>query len=324
MPTTPNIVLQVPNTGDQRDVWGQNAVNPNSTAIDGFFGGVVSVALSNVPYSLSAPAGSVAPSAGPFESQNAIIQLTGTLTADVTITLPLPGRQTIANFTTPAADQVVILRAAGVGQVVGIPDGAVTEVYNDGTNVRFLHGFGVWPGKQEFLAGFSVVPRWISQSTTPPYLLADGSIYNISAFPNLAKRFQSAFGGNGFTTFGVPDLRGRLPIMMDLGAGRITTAGSGIDGNTIGAVGGEQAHALTAVENGPHNHAITDPGHNHTFSGLVAGGQVQAGGGTSGIANTTVTVSTNPTGISIQNSGNGNAHNNVQPAQMTGIWLIKT
>ena len=54
--------------------------------------------------------------------------------------------------------------------------------------------------------------------TTVPnkYLLCDGAIYNISDYPKLAEHIKkdfgsyNKFGGNGTTTFAVPDLRGEF------------------------------------------------------------------------------------------------------------------
>ena len=48
------------------------------------------------------------------------------------------------------------------------------------------------------------------------YLSCDGAVYNISKYPELANHFQrefgssNFFGGNGTTTFAVPDLRGEF------------------------------------------------------------------------------------------------------------------
>lgn len=90
--------------------------------------------------------------------------------------------------------------------------------------------------------------------------------------------------------------------------------------------GGTKTVSLTGNQNGVHSHGVNDPGHNHTFprdvvvtsgsgnSRAVAGtGQQLAWsqmGGTNG----------NGTGISIQNSGAGEAHNNLQPYITVYMW----
>jgi len=102
----------------------------------------------------------------------------------------------------------------------------------------------------------------------------------------------------------------------------------------MGAGGGEQTHTLTTTELAAHNHGVTDPGHTHSIQGngltpnIGGGGSAWAfpsanpgfGTGSSGYGNT----QSGTTGISIQNAGGGGAHNNVPPAQVAGIWVIKT
>ena len=59
-------------------------------------------------------------------------------------------------------------------------------------------------------------------STAPAnYLLCDGTQYTCSSYSSLCSVLGSTWGGNGTTTFNVPDLRGRFA----LGAGQGATAG---------------------------------------------------------------------------------------------------
>ena len=60
-PVTPLKALIIPNTGDLVGTWGSAALNPDFTAIDGMFGGITTVSLTNANVSLSAPAGSITP-----------------------------------------------------------------------------------------------------------------------------------------------------------------------------------------------------------------------------------------------------------------------
>lgn len=78
--------------------------------------------------------------------------------------------------------------------------------------------------------------------------------------------------GDGSTTFGTPDLRGRsLFGKDDMGgsaASRVTNAVSGVNGGTLGAAGGSEAmhaHAHTFSDPG-HTHGFSDPGHTHSVS----------------------------------------------------------
>jgi microcystin-dependent protein len=68
--------------------------------------------------------------------------------------------------------------------------------------------------------------------------------------------------GDGATTFGIPDMRGRLPIGWDTmggtASGRLTTAGSAVDGTTLGSSGGAQN--VLAVQSNLPNVALTFTG----------------------------------------------------------------
>jgi microcystin-dependent protein len=71
----------------------------------------------------------------------------------------------------------------------------------------------------------------------------DGQILPIAQNPELFKLLKSKFGGDGETTFGLPDLRGRVPIHI----------GKGLD---LPAVGGAETHQLIAQELPAHTHPL--------------------------------------------------------------------
>jgi microcystin-dependent protein len=244
-PTTVNVGLIVPNTGDLVGVWGSNAINPDLLALDGFLGGVQIVSASNAPITLTSPSGfTPTPSGGPTQAQNLVLSCMGTLTANVQVTLPIPGSYIVENFTT--GNFVLSFAAAGSGRVVAVDQGEEVRIYNNGTNVRFVNLGRI--GHTEIWAGLSAMPAWVGACTVPPYLLCDGSVYNFSTYPYLGARLLGAFGGNGITTFGVPDLRGRVPLAYDGTGIRITAAGCGLNGQTLGAALDEQTLALAASQ----------------------------------------------------------------------------
>ena len=138
MPTTLNGGLIIPNTGDLPGTWGSNALNPNFVSIDGLFGGATTISASNALIVLTSPSGfAPTPSAGPTQAQNAVLQFTGTLTANVQVTLPIPGYCIINNQTTRAF--VLSFRAIGSGQVIAVDQQDDVHIYNNGTNVRFVN-----------------------------------------------------------------------------------------------------------------------------------------------------------------------------------------
>lgn len=330
-PQTVNTGLAVPTRGSDVGTW-DTPVNGDFIAIDGYFGGVQIIsAAGSSPITLTSPAAfTPTPTGGPTQAQNGVLRFTGALTGNVQITLPLPGFIIVENLTTGAF--VLSFRAIGSGEVIGVPQGFLGHVYNDGTNVRFVKGLGEFPGKMDFLGGVSAIPAWISACTVPPFLIADGSVYNFSTYPALAALYLGNFGGNGITTFGVPDLRGRVPLAYDGTGTRITSAGSGINGQTLGASADAQSVTLTLAQipagiTSPANTIsvtsnITVAGTNGNVSlGSAAGGSQAvpqssnaSWGNASFFASGTVT----------SNNTGGALHSNVQPSQVAGIWLVKT
>lgn len=338
-PFTPNAGFIVPNTGDLVDTWGEDALNPDYVAIDGMLCGVQSISLSNVPVTLTSEAGFTAtPGAGPTQSQNRVLRLSGTLSADVTITLPIPASYVVENLTTGNFD--VILRGVTATEVIAVPQGEQVNVYNDGARVRFV-GLGR-VGQMDHWAGISAMPSWVGKCTVPPYLLADGTASHlIATYPYLGSKFGSKFGGNGLTTFGVPDLRGRVPLAYDGTGTRITTAGSGVDGQTVGSAGGSQNVTLVAQQipsitasNASQSITVDVPGGRKLAAYFTPGlvptvstGALYAVYDQSGINGPNITI----TSLSGTNSISATYANvsqqvtrTVPPAQVTGIWVIKT
>jgi microcystin-dependent protein len=327
-PTTVNVALIIPNTGDLVDLWGVNAMNPDYVAIDGFLGGVQIISASNVPITLTSPAGvTITPSAGPTQAQNAVIRVTGTLSANVQVTLPLPGPIVIENLTT--GNFVLSFRAVATGHVIAVDQGEVQSIYNDGTDVRFSN-LGGRVGAVEIWAGISAMPAWVGACSVPPYLLCDGTVYNFSTYPYLGKRLGSNFGGNGITTFGVPDLRGRVALPYDGTASRITAAGCGLNGQTLGASLDQQNETLTLsqIPTGITSPVTVIPV-NGNFPTNILGSPFQVAAGT---GNFVPWWGTNPaapqvehqmTGTASSNNTGGLAHPNVQPSQVTGIAVIR-
>lgn len=134
-------------------------------------------------------------------------------------------------------------------------------------------------------------------STTPPnsnFVLPFGQAISRTTYATLRAMIGDTFGaGDGSTTFNIPDLRGRVIAGLDnmggSAANRITNAGSGIVGTTIGAAGGAETVALSLANLPPitptgtiTNGAITSS-INASPSGLIinqsAGGSAGLGGG---------------------------------------------
>ncbi|SET54908.1 tail fiber protein [Oceanicella actignis] len=79
---------------------------------------------------------------------------------------------------------------------------------------------------------------------------ADGRLLSIGLYPHLFSVIGTIYGGDGRTTFALPDLRGRTPIGADPWPG---------GDNPLGRVSGQESLTLTAAHLAPHSHAITLP-----------------------------------------------------------------
>lgn len=78
------------------------------------------------------------------------------------------------------------------------------------------------------------------------WLLCDGTVYNNTAYPELATMLSTTYGGTAGTSFAVPDMRGRVPVGK---------AASG----TFAALnnnGGAETHTLTEAQIPSHSHDI--------------------------------------------------------------------
>lgn len=137
------------------------------------------------------------------------------------------------------------------------------------------------------------------------YLWCDGSLKSRFTYPGLFGAIGTRYGeGDGSTTFGVPDIRGLMPLGLDnmggTAAGRVTMAS--LDGDQaiiLGGVGGAETHILTVAEM---------PTHDHVGKTLSAG--ALANSDEAGATNTT---SVKRSDFSVQSSGGGGAHNNMPP-----------
>jgi hypothetical protein len=305
-PQTVNIGLVVGNTGDMVGTWATLCTNPDYVAIDGYLGGIQTISAGSTPITLTSPAAyTPTPSGGPTQAQNAVIRVTGTLTAGVQITLPLPGYMIIENLTTGAF--VLSFRAIGSGEVIAIQQGSIRHIYNDGTNVRFVN----LPDVGTYLdIAASTVPTWITSCTKPPYLNCDGTTFNASTYPYL----NTFLGGNT-----LPDLRGVARYTLNQGTGRLTTAGSGLDGNTLFANKFTQSYTIVVSNLPPYtpsgNVATTFPG--ASFAPIFGGGGTTNGLSLGGNTNLSSTF----TGAA--QGGTSTPFGVVGPGTVSGITLIR-
>jgi microcystin-dependent protein len=92
------------------------------------------------------------------------------------------------------------------------------------------------------------------------YQFADGQLLQIADYDALFNLIGTTYGGDGQTTFALPDLRGRVPI--DVGSG------PGLTNRILGSPSGAETVALTVANLPSHAHAVSVPG-DFNFNGVV-------------------------------------------------------
>ncbi len=81
------------------------------------------------------------------------------------------------------------------------------------------------------------------------WALCDGQILPINTNQALYSLLGTTYGGDGRTTFALPDFRGRFPVSPGLGPG--------LPDYRQGAKGGAETHALTVQEIPSHTHSLS-------------------------------------------------------------------
>ena len=124
----------------------------------------------------------------------------------------------------------------------------------------------------------------------------NGQLLPINQNQGLFSLLGTTYGGNGQTTFGLPNMQGRVPIHVG-------------NGHNRGEVGGEQNHTLLVSEL---------PRHTHVMNGTSTTGTLNNGtNNVFGVSQTPIYIGAqsltpiNP--ASVTNTGGSQAHLNMQP-----------
>lgn len=144
--------------------------------------------------------------------------------------------------------------------------------------------------------GFNFPPRG--------WLLCDGQILPINQYQSLYSLLGTTYGGDGRTTFGLPDLRGRVPMHFD-------------GGHPQGQKSGADTISITTGQMPQHTHAL------HAFSENADVEEPEAALVARGEQNTYVASGTAAAlhSGSIKNTGNNGGHNNMQPSQVISYCI---
>lgn len=139
----------------------------------------------------------------------------------------------------------------------------------------------------------------------PPrgFLFCNGQTMSIAQNTALFALLGTTYGGNGQTTFALPDLRGRVPIHFG--------QGPGLSNFNLGEVGGAETVTLLSTEMPQHTHTVnvnTGNGTTNNPTGNFFAATPAFLQYTNGAANNTSFIPN-----SIGNAGGSQPHNNLQP-----------
>lgn len=138
------------------------------------------------------------------------------------------------------------------------------------------------------------------------WALCNGQLMAISEYQALFSLLGTSFGGNGTTTFALPDLRGRTPIHMSANF-------------VLGQAGGEETHTLTTGEMAAHTHPVS-ASPNAADQINPAGGYWADGGLPAYAASGTASLSAGAVG----QTGGSEAHENRSPSLVVSFAIALT
>ncbi|MEM7302675.1 MAG: tail fiber protein [Pseudomonadota bacterium] len=135
------------------------------------------------------------------------------------------------------------------------------------------------------------------------WALCDGQLLAVSQNDALFSLLGTIYGGDGRTTFGLPDMRGRIPMHMG--------QGPGLSNRRLGAKGGRETVTLLDTQL---------PVHTHPAQGTTDNGNLPSPGGNRLASNTVLepysaseSIDTPMAASAVSSTGGSGSHDNVMP-----------
>jgi len=138
----------------------------------------------------------------------------------------------------------------------------------------------------------------------PPvgWAFCDGQLLSIAQNDVLFALIGTTYGGDGQSTFALPDLRGRIPVHTGQGAGSCFTSGQS---------GGMEAVTLTVPQTPLHTHPLNASTAAASPTAVPAGSKVAATSATMIYSSSPSGASMSPSAVSI--AGGNQPHENMAP-----------
>lgn len=146
------------------------------------------------------------------------------------------------------------------------------------------------------------------------WFACDGSLKPISQYEVLFALLGTTYGGDGQTTFGVPDLRGQLPMHQGNGAG--------LTPRVIGEASGSEQVTLLPNQLPAHSHPLLVT--NSAANATAVGSTVQPGALATDTMYVTDLAGATPQPLaagSVSPSGGGQPHDNLMPTQTVSFCI---
>lgn len=153
------------------------------------------------------------------------------------------------------------------------------------------------------MGGWNFCPRGTAST--------DGQLLSIAQNSALFSLLGTQFGGDGRTTFGLPDLRGRTALH--------TGNGAGLTPHRVGDKGGSEMNTLTTNQLPSHSHALLGSTEAANTPSPTGGLNATTGRDSSYIAGT-ADAAMAPAAIG--NAGGGQPVNNMQPYQVITYCIV--
>ncbi|PBC01384.1 tail fiber protein [Mesorhizobium sp. WSM3860] len=130
------------------------------------------------------------------------------------------------------------------------------------------------------------------------WMFCEGQLLPISENETLFQLIGTTYGGDGESTFALPDLRGRLPLHQG-------------NGFTLAETGGAEEITLTAQQIPAHGHPMLASGNTGTGSNPEGGVLDQMSGAILVYKDQSPTIALNP--LAVSSTGGSQPHTNFQP-----------